>query len=171
MYFKQIEEILEGQKTQTRRVVKPGEKLVSKARPRYWHPCVVQGRRIKWQVGRDYAVSPGRGKQGLWWRQMDTGNYQALGGEHRDRMLDGWKPLRIRITGIRQERLQDISEADAIAEGLRPVDGFAFLDAPVAPGDIVTARDQYRDLWNSINGKGAWDKNVLVWVLEFVVVR
>jgi hypothetical protein len=80
--------------------------------------------------------------------------------------LVGWKPsihmprwasrINLEITGVRVERLQDISEADAIAEGITA----DFLEHIYGPAG-------YRDLWESINGKGSWDKNPWVWVIEF----
>lgn len=66
-------------------------------------------------------------------------------------------------TGIRIERLQAISEADAVAEGCRavlriPGDGDAALP--------LSARDIYFDLWDSINRKRApWSSNPWVWVV------
>lgn len=85
-----------------------------------------------------------------------------------------WKPsifmpralsrLWLRVTNVRVERLQSISEEDAIAEGVD-------LNGPV--GHIPTAlemgkaRYQYANLWNSINGQGSWDANPFVWVYSF----
>ncbi|MEQ1663215.1 MAG: hypothetical protein ABL877_11025 [Thiobacillus sp.] len=63
----------------------------------------------------------------------------------------------LEIVGVRVERLQDISEADAIAEG---VGG----DVTVTPCFAV---ERYRALWESINGPGSWDVNPWVWVVEF----
>lgn len=62
--------------------------------------------------------------------------------------------ITMEITGVRVERLQDISEADAVAEGV-------FTD-PACP-----AYDAYRSLWESIHGPGSWDANPWVWVIEF----
>jgi hypothetical protein len=84
----------------------------------------------------------------------------------------------LEITGVRVERLQDISEADALAEGIeRPED---ISDATLEAIDVWTEgseRDafnvlnqpvrQYRRLWESINGPGSWDVNPWVWVVEF----
>ena len=68
--------------------------------------------------------------------------------------------ITLEITGVRVERLNDISEADAMAEGASPVlvppDGG---DQPHVVG--------YRDLWESINGAGSWDANPWVWVVAF----
>lgn len=73
----------------------------------------------------------------------------------------------LEITGVRVERLQDVSESDAIAEGiLKTVSGFYSYGDEYNPG-YKTARDAYRGLWGSINGPGSWDANPWVWVVEF----
>lgn len=58
--------------------------------------------------------------------------------------------ITLEITKVRCERLKEISQQDAKAEGCNPQSRGAFFD-----------------LWDSINGKGAWDKNPWVWVIEF----
>lgn len=68
--------------------------------------------------------------------------------------------ITLEITGVRVERLQDISEADAIAEGIQEL-----IDAGVDHDG--TPRDTFRKLWESINGPGSWDANPWVWVVEF----
>lgn len=62
----------------------------------------------------------------------------------------------LEVTGLRVERLQDISEADARAEGVDPI-----------REKVPTYRDAYRYLWDDINGHGSWDANPFVWVVEF----
>ena len=73
--------------------------------------------------------------------------------------------ITLEITDVRIERLQDISEEDAIAEG---PPGLKF---PAPPGSYwVTVdgrRQAFRSLWESINGPGSWDANPMVWVVEF----
>lgn len=65
--------------------------------------------------------------------------------------------ITLEITGVRVERLQDISVSDYIAEGCHGGDH----------GDRYAAVEQYRALWESINGPGSWDANPWVWVVEF----
>lgn len=78
--------------------------------------------------------------------------------------------ITLELTDVRVERLQDISEADALAEGVTPkwepgcsgrlmeaIGGFSFRPAASA----------YADLWEQINGAGSWDANPWVWALSF----
>ena len=83
------DKVLSGKKTQTRRLVKPGEDGAQLRDGSYWAVWDRNGR-WKWEVGRTYAVQPGRGKH-------------AVG--------------RILVTRMRKEWLQDITREDEIAEG------------------------------------------------------
>jgi hypothetical protein len=87
--------------------------------------------------------------------------------------LEPWRPsihmprwasrILLEITGVRVERLQDINEADALAEGSFTWAGEQ--DTPVR--DLDEARLVYCQLWEEINGPGSWDANPWVWVVEF----
>lgn len=119
-----------------------------------------------WKTGKGYAIS-----------------YPATDGIHEyldadDNLTDACKPsihmprwasrILLEITAVRVERLQDISEADAQAEG-----------APFELGElerlILGAKAKYRSgfcrLWQSINDPGSWDANPWVWVVEFKRVQ
>lgn len=82
--------------------------------------------------------------------------------------------ITLEITGVRVERLQDISEMDAKAEGIAPAYG-EWRDYRTDPSInfpvCSSAVDSYRTLWGSINGDGSWDANPLVWVVEFKVMK
>lgn len=92
-----------------------------------------------------------------------------------------WKPsihmprwasrLTLEVTGVRVERLQDISRGDAIAEGTPCyVCGAAMNGSSEADCHCFHRRAQpsdYRGLWEQINGSGSWDANPWVWVVEF----
>ena len=69
--------------------------------------------------------------------------------------------ITLEITGVRVERLHDITRGDAMAEGC-PFPNMADGDDP---------RKWYSDLWNSINGTDSWDLNPWVWVIEFKAVK
>lgn len=67
--------------------------------------------------------------------------------------------ITLEVTGVRVERLQEINREDAIAEG---------CEMPTqAKGMHPWPEDQYRDLWESINGEGSWKANPWVWVITF----
>lgn len=70
--------------------------------------------------------------------------------------------LTLTVTDVRLERLQDISEADAIAEGV----GRLTTSVPKM-GKSISARDAFHDIWNDINGPDAWDANPWVAAYSF----
>jgi hypothetical protein len=69
--------------------------------------------------------------------------------------------ITLEITGVRVERLQDISEADAVSEGAT----WSFSRS--GPRGDLSVKAGFVDLWESINGPGSWDANPWVWVVEF----
>jgi len=93
-----------------------------------------------------------------------------------------WKPsiymphaasrITLEITDIRVERLQEITEEDAINEGvikndLAPYYGYKdYLNKQNDYG-CGTAVQSFRSLWESINGIGSWESNQWVWVISF----
>ena len=104
-----------------------------------------------------------------------------------------WKPslfmpkeaarLFLKVTNVRCERLQDITEEDCIREGILKMDNYfqrgfdVFFDylakekAHQFPhstnNNRFTAKDSYKSLWQKINGKDSWDLNPFVFVYEF----
>lgn len=83
--------------------------------------------------------------------------------------------ITLEITEVRVERLQSISEADAIAEGIQrwPL-GYRVAVSGAPKHESRTfdgAQSAYRWLWESINGLGSWDANPYVWCVSFKVVR
>lgn len=79
--------------------------------------------------------------------------------------------LTLEIVRVRMERLQDISEEDAKAEGVEPMShGFRDYSRKL-DAQLGDARMSYFTLWESINGKGSWVKNLWVWVIEFTVLH
>ena len=72
--------------------------------------------------------------------------------------------ITLEVTGIRVEKLQDISEEDAKAEGMtlrnpRDISG--------DHGNAGYLISEFMGLWESINGPGSWDANPWVWIVEF----
>lgn len=73
--------------------------------------------------------------------------------------------ITLEVTGVRVERLQDISEADAQAEGAPSADLASGREC-IFPHQ-GTYRWGFRLLWEQINGPGSWGANPWVWVVEF----
>ena len=108
------------------------------------------------------------------WATLSDPRNTAIDGRARDRK---WRPaifmprwasrLTLAVVSVRVERLQAITEEDAIAEGVLRTGGRANLD----PHHFRPARDLFADLWDSINAKRApWSRNPWVWVVEFTRV-
>lgn len=74
--------------------------------------------------------------------------------------------LWLEIVEVRVERLQEISEEDAIAEGVTLHPAHHHRSRSSIYGPVAT----YRDLWESINGAGSWEQNPWVWVISFTRV-
>lgn len=89
---------------------------------------------------------------------------EADGGKHGKTRVSIHMPrwasrLTLTVTDVRVERLQDISEADAVAEGI-PADYLEHIHGPHG----------FRDLWDSINGKregASWEANPWVVAISF----
>lgn len=75
----------------------------------------------------------------------------------------------LEVTDVRVERLQDISEDDAMAEGIDPLQNHpGRFVSEHSPGlNFPSAKAAYRDLWEHINGPGSWDANPWVWAVIF----
>lgn len=179
-----VRALLDGRKTQTRRIVKPrrDRDVGCELAPHEIAGEVNQG------VYRNAYCEPG---DRLWVRETwyDASSalhscvlYRADG----DDIYGGkWRPsirmprwvsrITLEVTGVRVEKLQDISGDDSIAEGIERADDFFGCPCWRAYGepagaDVVCPDDpvgSYRSLWESINGPGSWDANPWVWVIEF----
>lgn len=84
-------------------------------------------------------------------------------------------PHRIRITNIRVERLQDISEEDCMEEGIvRFGKEYCYTCQNYAMTDFYsfsTPREAYAALIDKISGKGTWENNPWVFVYDFELVK
>lgn len=128
MIFKQHDLVISGRKTQTRRLWKPTWQHGS---PDGWPiVAIINNGRVQYAFGRLLPIIPKRAQPAI--------------------RIDG-EIARVCVVALRRERLQEITEADAIAEGVNSV-------------------AEYRELWTAINGKtkGArWDDNPYVAVISF----
>lgn len=181
-----VRAILDGRKTQTRRIVKP-QPLEGVVLDSSWIRPFSVGQRlwVRETFSPIYPQDP----------HYNNGNpieydYKAT-YQHGDRLGDDlgiqkiWKPsihmpreasrITLEVTGVRVERLQDIEEEDAVAEGIEQTEPFfdcpcwrdymepdwetsSFPDNPVG---------SYASLWESIHGPKSWNQNPWVWVIEF----
>lgn len=139
-----IRAILSGSKTMTRRLVtsplakcQPGDLLW--VREAF---TIIEARHV---------AKPGGGYE---WREdepMYAADYAGLNKPDRDW---NWSPsihmprwasrITLRVTAVKIEQLQEISEEDALSEGVEPY--------------AMTARGAFFALWNSLHGPGAWEK-------------
>jgi hypothetical protein len=185
-----VRAIIEGRKTQTRRVVKPqpdkhATSWVKSADGGEWKPVEDFPSRVALVVGEWVRCPYGRPGDLLWVRETwrEAGSIQRADGkiptsgipdevyyyaDDKAAVYDGpWRSsihmprwasrLTLRITDVRVQRVQEISEADAFDEG---ISGGDWLGDPVG---------EYAKLWDSINGKRApWASNPFCWALTFV---
>lgn len=75
-----------------------------------------------------------------------------------------WSRINMEITGVRVERLQDISIEDSRREGFP---GFDVCWKTMGPKQPRNAKDWFEWLWQSIYGADSWAANPWVWVVEF----
>lgn len=71
----------------------------------------------------------------------------------------------LEITDVRVERLNDISNSDAEAEGIDYIRQIPDAD------ETLTAHELFEALWDANYGPGAWEENPWVWVIEFKKVN
>lgn len=84
-------------------------------------------------------------------------------------------PHRIKITNVRIEHLQDISDKDCISEGLEFLNGHFYVNYNKITHSRIwigkTPQEAYAALIDLISGNGTWERNPLVWVYDFVCPR
>lgn len=194
--------VLEGRKTQTRRILNPTmffQRLKtcegwSNEDVRAWKRACnrqlyeTQGDMLQQML--DYALSSSRYK---------VGEEVAIAQKYADLAYDGeffrllgkvifekgchnkmfvkadFMPHHIRITNIRVERLQDISEEDCIAEGVWrddnvELEGTTYWYHGLANSSFRTPQQAYASLIDRISGKGTWESNPYVFVYDFELI-
>lgn len=155
-----VRAILEGHKTQTRRVIKPQPQEPTASFPLcpYGQPGCLLWIRETWAHIQGKIIY----------------RCNAAPEKHKGPWLPSiFMPRRasritLRITDVRPEKLQQISEQDAQSEGCF---GYLCHENPalglVSDGELPT--EEYQRLWDSLNAKRgfAWDTNPWVWVICF----
>lgn len=182
-------------KTQTRRIITPQPELLPNDEVR-----IKYGRKQAHSGPRDYLLNEILPKYGcphgikgdsLWVRErLDCANGEAV-GYHADgvwfpntpwrwkrqslpsiHMPKSFSRITLAINNVRVERLHDISEEDAIAEGARYVDGHGVGHSGWrhdADEGLVfaNARHSFFHLWEKINGAESLKANPWLWVICF----
>jgi hypothetical protein len=72
----------------------------------------------------------------------------------------------LKVTDVKAERLQDITEEDAMGEGVDLTDT-GWCNYLLKGKTVSTAKQSFATLWDSINGKKSWHSNPWVWVISF----
>lgn len=185
-----VRAILDGSKTQTRRVANTGlyaidatyhgAETAAREREALTHKCSFGQPGDRLWVRETWAdlgeLSDGNFERQAIYRADDIERY---GDE--DEYVDvtapdmRWRPsihmprwacrIELEIVSVRVERLQSIGDNDSRAEGVRIDDRHmnGYCGGQFLPPSVRA----YRELWESINGPGSWDANPWVWVIEF----
>lgn len=215
-----VRAILDGRKTQTRRIVKPqpiphgtssygGTRSGWKWKPdtlnRGWNDDDADPYNTRPLAIASAAMSCecpyGQPEERLWVKETFSYDptpreqlpasdkwrpYVLMHGLVMYRATDGWNGpwnpsiympraasrITLEIVNVRADRLQEISEEDALAEGVvcRRYCERPFLTGALNArfsGETQTATSAYRELWETINGPGSWHANPWVWVITF----
>lgn len=135
--------------------------------------------KLSWGLIADHSAT-GKPQDGIWWN--DGTPRPRWAGKLRPAMFfpKSLYPLarQARVVSVKAEPVQDISAADAIAEGIAPLRG-GWVDYSFPRGTFDCPVKSYRSLWDSINaerGKGAlkgqyaWARNPWVFATTFEVL-
>lgn len=199
--------VLDGRKTMTRRIIKcprtfKGEWVAgfnihrrhSDKKIVDW-PCMYDADERefdmgeilpKYKVGEVLSIAQSYESLGMN-PEIALNDRDGIGFYTKTKFASGWKnkmfvradlmPHHIRITNIKIERLQDISDKDCLKEGIyKGQCGSAdthFMDAYYYKGDIqpyCTPREAFAALIDKVSGKGTWESNPYVFVYEFELI-
>lgn len=186
--------VLDGLKTQTRRVISPQPVLTGQAGFEWKGKLYGEGlseeetcrnffNRIKtrYKVGEIIAVAQrysdcGSANFDEWEKESD---WFQKGFSNKMFVKPELMPYQIQITNIKLERLQDITDEECLAEGIwkgefpnvRDVYYYEIIGDCKAYKMFTTPRKAYASLIDAISGKGTWDSNPYVFAYEFKLLR
>lgn len=140
----------------------------------------------KYKVGEVVAIAQSYESLGMN-PEIALNDKDGIGFYTKTKFAPGWKnktfvradlmPHHIRITNIKIQRLQKISNEDCLKEGIyKGQCGSAdthFMDAYYYKGDIqpyCTPREAFAALIDKVSGKGTWESNPYVFVYEFELI-
>lgn len=171
--------VLEGRKTMTRRIMIPQPSWVSGDGHIY-----NDSEPLRFKVGEVVAVAQKyediyhglSDREASWFldtlhlRYDDKCALDLPAWRNKEFVLADLMPHQIRITDVRVERLQDISDEDCLREGIRKMtfDTFSFDSWKFF---VHNPREAFAALINKISGKGTWKRNPWVFVYEFELLK
>ena len=175
-----VQSILEGRKTQTRRIVK--KQFLNGDEPKFsTRNSELTGVCPFGQIGDLLWVRETFRPKGHSFPIGEHFEYKATAETDGNPMNEPWKPsifmpkdaarIWLKITAIKVERLNDISDEDAKNEGIilseHSSENVALWHRYDDGSYTFLHQTSFRTLWESINGKGSWNNNPWVWVIEF----
>ena len=189
--------VLDGRKTQTRRLA--SRFLPDAVRIGYAHFEIANGRELRcWTEGtsfikfnlpyrigeiiavaQSYRECDGFRKPGIpRWNEIAIAvGAVGIGWDNKMFVRANLMPHKIRITNVRIERLQEISDEDCLKEGLE-WDGVAsqyYVNYQKETGRKMflgkTLREAFATLIDKVSGKGTWERNPYVFVYDFELVK
>ena len=180
--------VLRGEKTQTRRIIKDGTPLGNfeetlKHSPYKVGEVVAVAQSYK-AIYDELEEKVGNYEANEWWCDA----WDIAGGDidisagYTNKMYVKTKlmPHKVKITNVRIERLQDITDKDCLREGIShstPADdqntegGFGFKSSKGGIYLFDTACKAFAALIDKVSGKGTWESNPYVWVYDFELVK
>lgn len=176
--------VIEGRKTMTRRMISGGpllpEDRIEEASicPDGFVSIIANGGESLMEVKYSYKVGE---------IVAVAQNYRSCGNYHVPKEHPGWSnklfvnpalmPYQIRITGIKCERLQDISNTDCLKEGIRQayeesiLGMYGYIDHKGTGLWFNTPREAFASLIDKVSGRGTWASNPWVVAYEFELVK
>ena len=188
--------VIAGPKTMTRRIVPIGlyNQTDWKAVEEGDYEAVVDGNGDyhdirccgRYRIGEEIAIAQAYNTlrwpsvPGIDWNAIVDEVTHAKGWKNKMFVKAKYMPHRIRITDIRVERLQDISESDIVSEGIKmrfgegqtkPYFTFPKWDDNNPSTIFLTPRDAFAALIDRISGRGTWQRNPWVFAYEFELIK
>lgn len=197
--------VLEGRKTQTRRILKCPKKFCGKDVSGFRictnkqglqfsylvdeDECEIEGSvniLSAYKIGEEVAVAQAyKHIESVLPVPISDNEFEQKQAYHIYSDMAGWHnkmfvkaalmPHRIKITNVRVERLQDISEKDCLKEGVTKIQWEHITDfyymSKATPHRYGLAKDAFSSLIDKVSGKGTWESNPWVFVYDFELIK
>ena len=166
--------VLDGRKTQIRRIIRGVYSIVFSG-----HTIdMMQNYKPSYKVGEVVAVAQSYKDAGIEDVTDKDGflyhTFTIAAWDNKMFVRSDLMPHRIRITNVRIERLQDISDEDCLKEGIRKVVNENGIDVQYYVAHAAcfeNPREAFAYLIDKVSGKGTWESNTYVFVYDFELVK